>query len=285
MIRRARPELEDRRDDLRQLLRDQGPELLHVVGEAGHDLPHPGPPEEGQVQLHQVAVDLVPEVPGHGLLDPGHQVVPQEVEDVLEEEDDEEEEDDPLHRLGGGRRESTKRPSVASSPHSSQPLEPPARGSAAAAAAPAPAPASPERPSVAPGSAPPPAMRPRPSGSAKRVSRKGMRSAMEKASSPAKRKVAATATPKTGGTAGGTGESGGNASPGWAPVSGAGGEERHRDDHLLRRDPAVEEGVAVAGLVFPELRRVDHEVVLEGDHVAHAQPPRGEPEVPGVVRV
>ena len=88
-------ELEDRRNHLSQLLRHQDPKLLHIVGEAGEDLAHLRLPEEGHVQVEEVVVDRVPQIPGHPLLDPGHEIGLQEVEDVLQGEDGQDKEDDP----------------------------------------------------------------------------------------------------------------------------------------------------------------------------------------------
>ena len=44
-------------------------------------------------------VDLVPQVPCHGLLHPRHQIGPGEIEYVLEQKYDQDENDDPLDRL------------------------------------------------------------------------------------------------------------------------------------------------------------------------------------------
>ena len=44
-------------------------------------------------------VYLVPQVPGHGLLDPRHQISSGEVEYVFEEKHDQDENDDSLDRL------------------------------------------------------------------------------------------------------------------------------------------------------------------------------------------
>ena len=105
--------LEDRGDDLAQLLRQKGAELLHVVGEAGDDLAHLRPAEEGQVQLQEVVVDLIPKIPGDPLLDPGHQVGPDEIEDVLDRKDHQDEEDDAPDghlRIGIQIHDPTQRP-------------------------------------------------------------------------------------------------------------------------------------------------------------------------------
>src|SRR5690606_4306738 len=61
--------------------------------------------------------------------------------------------------------------------------------------------------------------------------------------------------------------------------SAPGRERGHRDDHRLRADPPVEEGVPVPGLVLAELGGIDEEVVVERDEVAHAEAPAGEAQV------
>ena len=71
------------------------------MGQPGDDLAHPGTPEEPEIQVQEVIVDLPPEIPGDRLIDAGHEVGSDEPEEVLEEEHHEDEDDDPLDRCLG----------------------------------------------------------------------------------------------------------------------------------------------------------------------------------------
>src|SRR5947209_6472083 len=48
-------------------------------------------------------------------------------------------------------------------------------------------------------------------------------------------------------------------------------EKRHRQNALLRRNAAVEEGAAIAALIFPELGRIDEERVTGREERVRSQ--------------
>ncbi len=94
-------ELERREDELRRLARDQRPQLLDLRGEAAQDLARANPSEEAQVEIDEMIVHLVAQVPIHALLHPRHQVRAREEEDVLQKEHEDDEHDDAADRDEG----------------------------------------------------------------------------------------------------------------------------------------------------------------------------------------
>jgi multidrug efflux pump subunit AcrA (membrane-fusion protein) len=80
--------LEDRCRERRDVLRDERAQQVRVAGQPIDDLAGACAVVEAEVQLEQVRVDLIAQVPRHRLLQPDHQVLPQVVEDVLEQEHD-----------------------------------------------------------------------------------------------------------------------------------------------------------------------------------------------------
>ena len=183
-----------------------------VVGQPRHDLPDARPSEEDQVELQQMIVHLVAQVPGHPLLHTRGEPGLQEVEDVLGREDGEDQQDECLDRLLRSRRAGDEA----------------ARGGVPAAG---------------------PACRPRPrsrrlppassgrSGTGSGAPSRRRRRRRTGCSPPRRPGTRRRRDPDTAGC-------GDTASIQRAPASGLQARDRH--DHLLRRDAAVQEGPAVA---------------------------------------
>src|SRR6185503_12756533 len=76
----------------------------------------------------------------------------------------------------------------------------------------------------------------------------------------------------------------GGGSAGCAGRSSSRGEQRHRKNHLLGADAAVQEAAAVARLVLAQLGGIHEEDVFQRDQVVGGLPPRRKAQPPRIVR-
>ena len=94
-------EFEDGAHQARDLARHQHPELLDLGSQPTHNLTRACSAEEREVQVEQMVVDLVAQIPVHSLLRAREQIHAGEREEVLDEEDREDEDDDASDRNQG----------------------------------------------------------------------------------------------------------------------------------------------------------------------------------------